>query len=82
MSKPKISDERQGAISGYTTVRIPGTKEQMDELRAALAVVDRYKRKAMKAGNTVKENWADWTMVGYAVKTDCVEVKVEQGMAG
>jgi len=82
MPKPEIIDECEGAISGYKTVRIPGTKEQMDELRQALAVVDRYKQKAMKVGHAVKENWADWMMVGYAVKTNCVEVKVEQGMAG
>lgn len=55
--------------------------EDAKELRAALAVVGRYRTAAMRAiGWTEKD--ADWTMVGYAVKNDCVVVVVEQGACG
>lgn len=55
--------------------------EDTNELRAALAVVHRYKKAAMKA-LSLTEKGADWTMLEYSVKNDCVVVVVEQGACG
>lgn len=56
-------------------------KAATDELRAALNLVQRYRDAALKALNTTEKH-ADWTMVDFAVKTDCVVVTVRQGMCG
>ncbi len=69
----------QGAVSykmEVTLVPDDGT----DELRAALAVVDRYRKVAFAALKVGAE--ADWTMVDYVVKDDCVIVTIEQGACG
>lgn len=73
----------QGAISYKKEVTLvpPNGRAETDELRAALATVERYKRAAFKAMG-LNEKGADWTMVDYAVKTDCVVVTVEQGACG
>jgi hypothetical protein len=68
------------AISTETKVRITATPVELKELREALRVVDRFKLRALKAAKAGKD--ADWTTVGYAVKSDCALVTVEQGMAG
>jgi len=79
--KAEVLEKRFGAIWGKSTVRLTATSEQTAELRQALAIVDRYKKVAMRAAKANEKN-ADWTMVGYAVKTDCVVVTVEQGACG
>lgn len=58
-----------------------GGKADTDALRAALAVVQAYRIAALRALRT-SEKRADWTMVDYAVKTDCVVVTVSQGACG
>jgi hypothetical protein len=78
--KAKVVDSKTYAIGYEKTVRVNATPEETAELRKALAVVERYKKAAMKAAKAGKD--ADWTMIGYAVKTDCVLVTIEQGMAG
>lgn len=50
-------------------------------LRAALATVNRYKKAAMQA-LSLTERGADWTMIEYSVKNDCVVATVEQGACG
>lgn len=60
---------------------IQATPTQTNELRQALAVVDRWKKRALAAVGH-KEKDADWTMVGYAVKTDRVIITVESGACG
>jgi len=77
----------QGAVSHKMEVTLvpdadPGKrgKESTDELRAALAVVDRYRKVAFAALKVGAE--ADWTMVDYVVKDDCVIVTIEQGACG
>lgn len=79
----------QGAISYKMEVTLvpdadPGKsgKESTDELRAALALVDRYRKAAFAALKLGKIADADWTMVDYAVKGDCVIVTIEQGACG
>ena len=74
---------RQGSINTLYEVTIVPEKglEDTNELRLALALVDRYKKMALQALKTT-EKQADWTMIEYAVKNDCVVVTVDQGMSG
>lgn len=58
-----------------------GGRADIDELRAALDVVQRYRDAAMRALR-LREQDADWTMVDYAVKNDCVVVTVNRGACG
>lgn len=83
MSKPEILKERLGAVSCTWEIAIPfaEAEEQEAELRAALAVVQRYEKLAMRMAR-VKHKNADWTMVKMAVKNDKVLVTVQQGMCG
>lgn len=67
-----------GPVNGRTEVIFEATKAETDELRAALAVVDKWKKQALK----VAPKDSDWTMVDYAVKTDTVIVGVENGACG
>lgn len=55
--------------------------EATNALRLALALVDRYKKAAMIALGA-NDKTADWTMIEYSVKNDCVIVTVEQGACG
>lgn len=73
----------QGAISVKREVTLvpEDLKKDTDELRLALALVDRYKKAALRALKTT-EKTADWTMIEYSVKTDCVIVTVDQGACG
>lgn len=63
------------------TVVPPEGRADTDELRRALATIDRYKKAALKALG-LNEKEADWTLVEFGVKTDCVEVWVQQGSCG
>lgn len=81
--KYEITNKVVGPISVNTTIRIEATPEELAELRQALAVVDKFKLVALRAAHAKEgAKGADWTMVGYGVKTDCVIVTVHQGMAG
>lgn len=81
--KHTVQDKTFNAISTKTTIRIEASPEELVELRRSLAVVDKFKSVALKAANAKEgPRGADWTMVGYGVKTDCVVVTVKQGMAG
>lgn len=70
-----------GAVRGEQEVVISATKEQTDELRAALAVVGKFRMLAAQAGKH-KEKDADWTMYRYTVKNDKVIVTIEAGACG
>lgn len=73
---------RDGAVYvAYEVTLLPEKEGDMDELRRALAVVDRYRKTALKALKVSEKN-ADFTVVGYGVKNDCVIVTVEQGANG
>jgi len=78
--KAKVIETKNFAVGYEKTIRLSSSPEEMAELRRALAIVDRYKKAAMTEAKAGKD--ADWTMIGYAVKTDCVLVTITQGMAG
>lgn len=66
-------------------VEISITKEQAEELKAALAVVQRYEKLANQAyrqefKHSPKDS--DWCEYSYAVKNDRVFVSIRDGMAG
>ena len=79
--RAKILSQNDGAVSGHTNLRIDGSAEEMAELRAALAIVDKYKKKALKTAGYSKK-YADWVMVDYAVKSDCVMIEARSGSCG
>jgi len=79
--KASVISIKAHAVGYEKVVRVSVTGDEAAELRRALAVVDRYKKLALKTAKA-SEKGADWTMIGYAVKTDCVLITVEQGMAG
>jgi protein tyrosine phosphatase len=81
MKAEEVIKGYDGAVRGERSVVISATKQETDELRAALAVVERFKKVALQAAK-VKEKDADWTMLTYAVKTDKVIVKIEDGACG
>lgn len=70
-----------GPVNGSKEVIISCTKDEADELRKALAIVDKYKKVAYKALKHKEKN-ADWTMEKYKVKNDRVIVIVESGACG
>lgn len=79
----KVDNVKQcwsGAVSGRDEVTFTATKAETDELRNALAIVDKWQKQALKKVPSVKG--ADWTMVTYAVKTDKVIVGIESGACG
>lgn len=81
--KYTVQEHQFGAVYGKTVIRIEATPEELAELRLALATVDKFKSVALRAAKAKEgRNGADWTMVGYGVKTDCVIVTVEQGACG
>jgi hypothetical protein len=79
----KVDNVKQcwnGAISGRDEVTFTATKAETDELRSALAIVDKWQKQALKKVPLVEGS--DWTMVTYAVKTDKVIVGIESGACG
>ena len=79
--KTEILDQHHGVVRSHVTVRIPAKPADMVVLRAALAVVDKYEKKAMKVAGASRKD-ADFVMVSYAVKTDCLEARVDFGSCG
>ena len=58
---------------------------ESNELRDALAVVDKYKNAAIFVVKSKKKydvRTSDWHMVDYCVKDDVVIISVKDGMAG
>ena len=70
-----------GPVNGEWEVTIDLTKEQSEELRKALAVVQRYEKQALKSAEVSKKD-ADWTMFSYAVKNNKVVVNIQDGACG
>lgn len=77
----KLTKESNGPISGYSVVDVETTSSQVEELRKALAVVDRFRFAALKAAKIQEKN-AEWTMLAYACKGNKVTVTIEQGACG
>ena len=69
------------AVSGRVDVDMEVSREQAQELRNALMVVDSYKKNAFKAIENDPTK-SDWHMVEFCVKNDKVIVSVTDGMAG
>lgn len=86
MKIEKIERVQDGVIWGSTDIHIEITKEESDELRAALAVVRKYEKAALQEitlknkYNPAKES--DWCEISYATKNDRVIVNIRDGMAG
>lgn len=70
-----------GPVNGEYQVVFSATKDETDELRKALAIVHKWEKEASLA---VKQNPKadDFTMYGFAVKTDKVIVTIEAGACG
>ena len=80
--KVKVTDKKIGGVWGQAVVTMTGlTKEDTDTLRAALATVDKYRKKAESASGLSPKH-ADWAMVDFAVKTDAVVCTVQAGACG
>jgi hypothetical protein len=80
MKVEKVKNVWDGAVNGLDEITFTATKEETDELRNALAIVNKWQKQALKEVPGAKG--ADWTMVKYAVKTDRVIVGVESGACG
>ena len=81
----EISDVFQSVIWSETDVSIALKPGEAENLRDALALIQKYEKAAFKAikdktGNCPTES--DWYNVQYAVKNDRIIVKIKDGMAG
>jgi hypothetical protein len=81
MNKCKLASTHPGSVMSSAVVDIEITSEESRELRAALAIVDKYKSLAVKTYG-VKLSEADWNMIQYSVKNDRVLVEIKIGMCG
>lgn len=70
-----------GPVNREQEVTIDISKEDADELRNALRVVQRYEKQVLKAAKVSKKE-SDWTMISYAVKNNKVIVIVQDGACG
>ena len=74
-----------GPVNGECRVVLDISREEADELRAALKVVNKYKREAIKRaakGSKYNIEGSDWHMIEYGVKNDCVIVTIQDGACG
>lgn len=87
MKKPTLSypiihtDHVNGSVSVKDIIKIIPPRSAIEELLAALKVVDQFKNTAIKTLD-YDPTKADWHMIDYAVKTDCVIITVSAGMCG
>lgn len=70
-----------GPVSGTWLVYFEVTEEEREELKKALAIVDKYKKKANEAAKHKEKN-ADWTEHHFDVKKNEVKVVIECGACG
>ena len=78
----KYKEERNrcgGAVSGSVEIVFSATKQEQDELRKALNIVQSYTNVARKKS---KSNGSDWVETKIYFEKDVVVVKVVDGMAG
>lgn len=82
----KISRVRSTAVSTTIAVEISIDTQQAEELRRALAVVDKYRKQAIQAVHHYEKHHpvrdADFCEIEYGVKNDKVVITVKSGMAG
>ena len=82
----EVKNIYNGAVSRTreVTILLPDPKES-EELRQALAVVQKYQDAATKATETRvhgKDPNCDWVMFNFAIKNDKVIITVESGSCG
>lgn len=65
----------------YEVTLVPEKVASIEELSAALKVVEAWREAAVDALR-VRANYADWTEVEYLVRPDHVLVTIKQGMCG
>ncbi len=82
----KVIKNWSSAVAGSHNVTIDIIKEEANELRQALAVIQKYEKEALRSyKNKLKYNpkkSSDWCEISYCVKNDKVIVTIEDGMAG
>ena len=75
-----------GVVSGETKISIEIDRQASDELRSALAIVQKYENAAVKAFQNKRKydprKESDWCEMSYSVKNDKVIVNIKDGMAG
>jgi hypothetical protein len=76
--KTVLNSEVKGV---YEVTLIPEKTANIEELAAALKVVEAWREAAVSALR-LRGNYADWTEVEYLVRPDHVRVTVKQGMCG
>lgn len=85
MKTESVKDVFQGAVHGQSDVILLIDSNEAKDLRAALAVVDKYKKAAVDAFKKEKKydpKESEWHMISYAVKNDRVIVSIMDGMIG
>jgi hypothetical protein len=84
--KCEVKKTYYGVVSATYEVTFPlADQSESEELRQALAVVQRYQETAAKAVDVrvhSKDPNCDWVMFEFAVKNDKVVVTVESGACG
>lgn len=75
-----------GVVSAETAISIEINKQASDELRSALAIIQKYQKAAIKAFQNKQKydptKKSDWCQISYSVKNDKVIVNIKDGMAG
>jgi hypothetical protein len=80
------SEERKTVLNSdvkgiYEVTLIPEKVASIEELSAALKVVEAWREAAVDALR-VRANYADWTEVEFLPRPDHVKVTIKQGMCG
>lgn len=70
------------AVCGEDELVFEVNKEEADELRAALKLIERYEKMCRVALRITKADKPDFIMYGYAVKNDKVVVTATSGACG
>lgn len=76
---------QSSAVRDRVDVTFSVIKDEANELRKALSIVQKYEKEAIDAIREDKKGnprLSDWAQVSYCVKNDQVIVSVEHGMAG
>lgn len=85
MKFKNIKNVSSNAVSGQVDVTFEIDKTEANDLRAALAIVDKYKNAALSAIESETKfdpESSDWCMISYCVKNDKAIISVQDGMTG
>ena len=81
MKCENIKDDYSGAVSGKVEITFSVDKAESDELQAALAIVEKYKKAAI-AVMEHNPQLSEWHMISYKIKEGKLTVSIEDGMVG